>query len=121
MIRQLLRVRWQGHLYPFTTARSAIAECKPPSKWPRGGHHFPRVYALVSQIGLSRLIFQTLTEHEGGFLARRRDHTLSFLNGSDPAAGSPTATLLRLLLPLTREHWADLAFSKGLRPYGKSS
>jgi hypothetical protein len=24
--------------------------------------------------------------------------------GSDPAAGSPTATLLRLLLPLTRKH-----------------
>lgn len=27
--------------------------------------------------------------------------------GNDPAAGSPTATLLRLLLPLARGHWPD--------------
>lgn len=27
--------------------------------------------------------------------------------GNDPAAGSPTATLLRLLHPLASEHWAD--------------
>jgi hypothetical protein len=26
-------------------------------------------------------------------------------NGNDPAAGSPTATLLRLLLPLTEMYW----------------
>jgi hypothetical protein len=30
------------------------------------------------------------------------------MNGSDPAAGSPTATLLRLLLSLAPRHWADL-------------
>ena len=29
-------------------------------------------------------------------------------HGNDPAAGSPTATLLRLLHPLASEHWANL-------------
>ena len=35
--------------------------------------------------------------------------------GNDPAAGSPTATLLRLLLPLAAKYWANLAHCTGDR------
>ena len=41
--------------------------------------------------------------------------TVEFLNhGNDPSAGSPTETLLRLLLPLDDQVWASS------RPHGRS-
>lgn len=36
--------------------------------------------------------------------------------GNDPPAGSPTGTLLRLLLPLAEGHWQGLAAQKGKAP-----
>ena len=51
----------------------------------------------------------------GSFTAVAAALCVSLCDSNDPAAGSPTATLLRLLLPLAAEYRPD---SKGVCPWG---
>jgi hypothetical protein len=45
-------------------------------------------------------------------------HNWRFCSGNDPSAGSPTDTLLRLLLPLNNQVWRSSVSLKALRPPG---
>jgi hypothetical protein len=64
-------------------------------------------------MGTGRLIYQPSQR------LTKVNHTTNigiYFSGNDPSAGSPTDTLLRLLLPLNNQVWRSLVSLKTLRP-----
>ena len=65
-----------------------------------------------------RVLVGWLTSHTRGQLSVNHTKVGVHFIGNDPSAGSPTDTLLRLLLPLNNQVWRSSVNPQTLRPLG---